>query len=324
MKERLKARLRIPFSGLLDVLSRWSARRVGLALVYHRVGDPQEESAGHLLPALGTALFEAQLRHLTRRYRVVPPSRLLEAIEARRRGEPLPVSVTFDDDLASHVRTAMPILRRVGVPAAFFLSGASLSAPFAFWWERLQLAFDSGVLEEEAVSPWIGSSAKRSGGTDIHTVAQAIEAMPPDRREVVARELLDRLGSDPPDAGLRVADVRALAREGFEIGFHTMRHDALPSLDDEALKRAMGDGRPELAEHVGRELSMIAYPHGLADARVAAAAREVGYRFGFTTEPETVGDDTDALLIGRLYPAYESAGHFAMQVSRTLRRQPAA
>ena len=52
--------------------------------------------------------------------------------------------------------------------------------------------------------------------------------------------------SDPPDAGLRAEDVRTLADAGFEVGFHTLRHDPLPQLDDEALRRAMVDGRAEL------------------------------------------------------------------------------
>jgi peptidoglycan/xylan/chitin deacetylase (PgdA/CDA1 family) len=318
MIERLKACLRIPFSGVLDLLSRWSGRRVGLALVYHRIGDPQEDREGHLVAALGTELFEAELRRLRRRYRVVPVSRLLAVVEARRRGERLPVSVTFDDDLPSHVRTAMPILRRVGVPAAFFLSGASLSAPFAFWWERLQLAFDRGLLEEQELREWTGTA--QSGATDIRTVARAVEAMPSDERERVSRDLLDRLGSDPPDAGLRAADVRVLADAAFEIGFHTLRHDPLPPLDAEALEGAMEDGRAELAALLPHELTMISYPHGKADSRVAAAAREAGYRLGFTNEPEPVVSDTDPLLIGRLYPAHESPEHFAMEVSRTLRK----
>jgi peptidoglycan/xylan/chitin deacetylase (PgdA/CDA1 family) len=32
----------------------------------------------------------------------------------------------------------MPVLERHVAPATFFLNGASLERPFAFWWERLQ------------------------------------------------------------------------------------------------------------------------------------------------------------------------------------------
>src|SRR5215211_25860 len=319
MITRLRARVILSFAALLDLLSRWSRRRIGLALVYHRIGDPQEDRKGHLVAALGTELFEAQLRQLKRRYRLVPAEDLASAVAARRRGQRLPIAITFDDDLRSHIRTAMPILRRVGVPAAFFLSGRSLSGPFAFWWERLQLAFDRSLLDADELRVWTGTGSPSGAAPDIRTVARAIEAMPRARREQVAVDLVERLGGDPPDSGLRTEDVRGLVAAGFEIGFHTLRHDALPPLDDETLKRALEDGRAELASLVGPP-TMISYPHGKADARVAAAAREAGYRFGFTNEPEPLAMGTDPLLIGRLYPIYDSLGRFAVIVSRTLRK----
>jgi peptidoglycan/xylan/chitin deacetylase (PgdA/CDA1 family) len=319
----IKARLRQPFSRLLDLLSRLSGRRVGLALVYHRVDDLQQDTRGHLVAALGTQLFEAQVRHLGRRYRLVAASELVAAACRRRRGQRLPVAITFDDDLPSHVGTAMPILRRVGAPATFFLSGASLSAPHAFWWERLQIAFDSDLLSEADLAAWTAAPGTwSSGGTEIRAVAEAIEAMPARSREQVAEELLSRLGSDAPDAGMRADAVRALVDAGFEVGFHTLNHDALPQLDADALKRALEEGRDELAAVVGQRLATISYPHGKADRRVAAAARQAGYRSGFTTEPEPVTADSDPLLIGRLYPAYDSLGRFALDVSRTLRKKP--
>jgi peptidoglycan/xylan/chitin deacetylase (PgdA/CDA1 family) len=317
---RLRAGLSLLFAALLDLISRWSGRAVGLVVVYHRIGERQEDRHAHLVAALGSGLFEDQLRHLERRYRLVPASELVRAVAARRRGQRFPVSVTFDDDLPSHVRVAMPILRRAGIPAAFFLSGASLSRPFAFWWERLQVAFDRGLLGADELRLWAGPGPASTRQPDIRTVARAIEAMPPERRDQVADGLLDRLGSDPPDAGLEAAGVRALVDAGFEIGFHTLRHDPLPPLDDEGLKRAMVEGRAELEALLPHPITMISYPHGKADLRVAAAARGAGYLFGFTNAPDPLVPATDPLLIGRLYPTYESVGQFAMEVSRTLRK----
>jgi peptidoglycan/xylan/chitin deacetylase (PgdA/CDA1 family) len=286
--------------------------------VYHRLDDRQEDRRANLVAALGAGLFEAQLGHLQRRYRVVPVSELAAAAQDRRRGERIPVSITFDDDLPSHVRVAMPILREAGAPAAFFLSGGSLSAPFAFWWERLQIAYDRGLLEAVELKEWAGTSGESADVPGIRTVARAIEAMPSERRERVADALLERLGSDPPDVGLRAADVRTLTEAGFEVGFHTLRHDPLTQLDDEGLSRAMVDGRSELNALLPVPTKMISYPHGKADARVAKAAREAGYRFGFTTVAETVRDETDPLLIGRVYPTYGSSGQFALDVALRL------
>src|SRR5438128_2091558 len=89
-------------------LARMSSARAGVALVYHRVGDDGGNPHLEILPAVSSAVFARQLGHLRRHYRVVPAAQLLEAARGRRRGERFPLAITFDDDLASHVRQALP------------------------------------------------------------------------------------------------------------------------------------------------------------------------------------------------------------------------
>ena len=156
-----------PLGALANVMKRWSTDRVGVAIVFHRIGDPQGDPAKEFVPARGTRLFESQVRHLKRGYRLVKASELLAACRTRRIGQRIPVAITFDDDLASHASVAMPILQNAGVPATFFLCGASLDRPFAFWWERLQVALDNGTLREVGPDLALAVSASNPGGFDI-------------------------------------------------------------------------------------------------------------------------------------------------------------
>ncbi len=59
---------------------------------------------------------------------------------------------------------------------------------------------------------------------------------------------------------MRAADVAALAAAGLEIGFHTLRHDVLPALDDAALEAALRDGREALERPAGREITTDLVP----------------------------------------------------------------
>jgi peptidoglycan/xylan/chitin deacetylase (PgdA/CDA1 family) len=156
----------------------------------------------------------------------------------------------------------------------------------------------------------------------IHELGRAIEEMPPEQRDSVAAKLGQRLGPDPTTSGMRADDVRALAEAGFRIGFHTYRHDTLPALDDAALSQAMRAGRAELEAVVRSRLGVIAYPHGRADLRVAAAARAAGFDYGFTGREESVVHDSEPLFLGRLGPSYQSVGRFALQLVLTLARKP--
>jgi peptidoglycan/xylan/chitin deacetylase (PgdA/CDA1 family) len=321
LREILPWLFRLAVAPVLARAVRWSGRRAGVALVYHRLDEASGDLRRELVPAHGRRLFEAQMRHLAFYYDVVPASELPAATAGRRRGERFPVTITFDDDLASHRSVAMPALRRLKLPATFFLSGAGLSEPHSFWWERLQSAVDAG-LPVATLLP--APAATAAGGAGIHELATAIGTLPPEERDAVAERLCAWAGSGPSEIGLAEEDVRELAAAGFEIGSHTLRHDYLPRLDDATLARAMIDGRDRLARIAGHQLHAIAYPHGGADRRVAAAARAAGYTTGFTTLPVAVLQGDDPLLLGRLQPSFASAGRFALRLILCLMRRRSA
>ena len=287
---------------------RRSRLRAGVALVYHRIGTPASRPKRSFDPRLDPALFRAQLAYLASHHRLVTGSELPEAAATRGRGEPFPVAVTFDDDLTSHVTDALPALRDAAAPATFFLNASSLERPHSFWWQRLQRAVEAGA-------DWPPPAA---GARSVRAAGQRVEALDPAARDDLAERLLATAGSDPDDAGLRADGVRRLADAGFEIGFHTRGHYRLTGLDDDELRRELTDGRAELEALAGAPLDTIAYPHGRADARVAAAARDAGYRAGFTTAASAITPASDPLLLGRVEAPFTSVGELAARIAFVL------
>jgi peptidoglycan/xylan/chitin deacetylase (PgdA/CDA1 family) len=311
--DALRGLARRPAGAALATVLRASERRLGLALCYHRVGDPQGRAGWALVPALGTRLFAEQLRHVRARYRLVRASELAEAVATRRRGQRFPLAVTFDDDLAAHT-TAARLLRHLGVPATFFLGGS----PGPFFWQALQAALDAGMAVDDPLLPRVSNPTP-------HRLAEAIRARPRDERAALTGALLER---GRPEPGLDEDGIRALVAGGFEIGFHTRDHELLGALDDEALGHALRDGRSRLEEVTGAPLRTIAYPFGIADGRVAAAARAAGFEAGFTLDARPVSELGDPLLMGRYEPSFTTAGQTATELARGLaaavRTQPAA
>jgi len=301
----LRRALRRAGARALGLVLRLSARRAGVVLVYHalaeRSGDPESE----LVPPHSVSLVEGQLGHVLSSYRVIAAADLPAAVAARRRGSRFPVAITFDDDLASHAELAAPLLRRLGVPATFFLTGASLERSAPFWWQQLQRAADRGL---ELPFP----------DERIHELAGRFERMTAAERTAVVASF----EGEVDEAGLRAADVRQLVASGFDVGFHTLRHERLTNLDDEALAEALVEGRADLEAAAGRPLETIAYPHGKADARVAKAASAAGFRLGFTGRYEPVQTSTNPLLLGRIEPSFGDVRDFAAHLVGVLRRRP--
>jgi peptidoglycan/xylan/chitin deacetylase (PgdA/CDA1 family) len=285
---------------------RLRAPRTGLALVYHRIEPRAGDAATEFSPPLDCASFAAQLEHLRAHCRVVRACELPAAVRARRRGDRPPVAITFDDDLPTHRRWALRALRDAGLTATFFLNGASLDGPRTWWWDRLQAGRDRGLAWEDLLPQPVlaGAGAGAGGAPTVATVSEAVQRLTPGARHALHERLGALVGADPPDAGLRAADVRAIVAAGCDVGFHTRDHEPLSLVDDATLRRQLRDGRAELEALTGKPLAAVSYPHGKADARVAAAARQAGFRLGFTVDPAPARPSTDPLLIGRLDAAW--------------------
>ena len=305
---------------VLCTIARLSGARAGLALVYHRVGGAGGDSRREILAAVSSDSFRRQLRHVARHYRVVPGSELLDAVRARRRGQRFPAAITFDDDLAGHVRDALPALQAAGLSATFFLGGTSLGGPHRFWWDDLQRAVDGKLIDADAgphvAEPDVHAALERSP-TAIFRVAATIERLERPQRDEAAAALRAAAGPPGDDERLRAEDIRMLVSAGAEIGFHTLRHDLLTELSDDELADALREGRDELGAVSGTSLETISYPHGQADERVARAAREAGFVAGFVTARRRVDAETDPLLIPRIPPAM-SPGKTALRLARAV------
>jgi peptidoglycan/xylan/chitin deacetylase (PgdA/CDA1 family) len=102
---------------------------------------------------------------------------------------------------------------------------------------------------------------------------------------------------------LRLLDadaLRALGRQGIEIGAHTRTHPDLTTLGEEQLADEVSACRDALAA-AGVPLARgFAYPYGAWDPRVAGAVADAGYRAAFTLEPRAVREDADPHGLPRL------------------------
>jgi peptidoglycan/xylan/chitin deacetylase (PgdA/CDA1 family) len=101
-----------------------------LILAYHRV---QPEPAETL--SVSTRNFERQLRWLLAAG--WQPSVLDEAHHRGRK-----FSVTFDDGYRDNILHAVPILLKLGIPAAFFVSTAYFDDEQVFYWRRQRMPVD--------------------------------------------------------------------------------------------------------------------------------------------------------------------------------------
>jgi peptidoglycan/xylan/chitin deacetylase (PgdA/CDA1 family) len=120
-----------------------------------------------------------------------------------------------------------------------------------------------------------------------------------------------RFRSDGPEL-LGSGDLEKLRSEGIAIGSHTRSHPRLTELDDSEAESELAGSRSDL----GEATSLVAYPWGAADDRVARIARAAGYSAGFITSGGAVRRDVDPFRIPRIHvPGRASVARIACEAA---------
>jgi peptidoglycan/xylan/chitin deacetylase (PgdA/CDA1 family) len=87
--------------------------------------------------------------------------------------------------------------------------------------------------------------------------------------------------------------------ETLRFEAHTVSHPNLLDVDDARAASEISDCKTELSEHLGRPVTLFAYPAGLYGERERRLARQAGYAAAVSCEPGVNGPETDRFALRR-------------------------
>ncbi|MFT3960014.1 polysaccharide deacetylase family protein [Propionivibrio sp.] len=256
-----------------------------------------------------TLQFDWMLRLISRNFTVLP---LGKAVERLKSGT-LPAAaacITFDDGYKDNLTVALPLLRRYGLFATFFVAAGFLDGG-RMW--------NDDIIEAIRLSPaglldWSEFELGRHDlASDDHrraTIAAVLGKLkyaPHDQRARAAREIARRAGvEDASDLMMTADEVRSLRAAGMEIGGHTWSHPILNSVGDDEAYSEIVRGKTELEAILRENINLFAYPNGNPERdfspKHVAMIREAGFAAAVTTERGVGKSDSDPLLIPRFTP----------------------
>ena len=218
-------------------------------------------------------------------------------------GAPL-LAITFDDGQHDNVAYALPILRRHGLQASFYLPAALVEQEQRIWHDRLGFALQALGERPAAIAERAEDTKKLAAETREETV--------------VAFEQRARTPLPEWTRLMRWDEARALVHEGHEVGSHSLHHPLLPQCSDSELRQELEGSKALLEEKLQSPVETFCYPNGDADARVAAATAAAGYRCAVTTVPGTNGLTTDPYRLRRfdIHPTHSRASHGLLSAAR--------
>ena len=181
------------------------------------------------------------------------------------------VLITFDDGYYNN-QLALPILRRYGVSATFFISTYHVQANRAFWWD---------VVYRERQRQPLAAAAQEAEYALLKSL----------RHEEVDEYLRTNFGADALqpvsdlDRPFTPVELRAFAREPeVVLGNHTAHHAVLTNYAPPAAAQELAECQHYLAQLTGAAPVAVAYPNGNCSAAVVAAATQAGLQLGATVQ----------------------------------------
>ena len=299
-------------SGVLRLTARLRGKGAAI-LMYHSV----LEDPGRVADSLGgmihpRAIFEGQMELLAQEFHPVS----LDQVGRFVRGdEDLPeraVVVTFDDGYVDNFEMALPILDRVGVPAAFYTTVDCVENRRLPWPSRLRFSFRKTGKEwtDEASKIWpLGSEGEREAA--YRAACNRVAALAGGEQERVVSQIESDLEMKlPADSGelmMTWAQVRGLAQHGHLVGSHTMTHPNLAHVGVEDARRELVESKQRMEAQIQAKVVHFSYPCPALSPnwseQTIEESRRAGYETAVTTSGGLARRNDNPLALKRVRPS---------------------
>jgi peptidoglycan/xylan/chitin deacetylase (PgdA/CDA1 family) len=306
---------------LIGALSPAGPRGRLTILIFHRVHARPDDLFPNQTHA---AAFRERMLWIRSWFNVLP---LDEAVTALDRGS-LPtraLAITFDDGYADNATVALPILRRLGLPATYFVATAFLDG--GRMWndtiiESVRRSRDDLDLTSAGLGKYpVGSPQARR--TAIGAIIAELKYLPPEERLARVERIAAQAAATLPDDLMLSGDqLRSLAAAGMGIGGHTVSHPILAGLDDATARREIADGRDMLEGIVRQPVRLFAYPNGKPNVDYTAAhvrmTKELGFAAAVSTAPGAARAGDSPYQLPRFTPWDRTPARWGGRLARNL------
>jgi peptidoglycan/xylan/chitin deacetylase (PgdA/CDA1 family) len=244
-------------AGKLGVARRFLAPGRGepIVLMYH--GVAANDSGGLAVgdhKHVGENLFREQLQLLALYRRIVPLSSLIDGLLSRADCRGM-VAITFDDGYLNNAQCAAPILREHAVSATFFLASGFIGANRWAWTDRLEYVVATAPGLAEARDELLRQMKAQLKTLDWKLAEERVA-------EFGVRCQVPNAAPHGQYRFMGWDDARALVRQGFEVGAHTVNHAILSRVPLAEAAEEILESQARVKAETGSCSRTFCYPNG--------------------------------------------------------------
>lgn len=263
-------------------------------------------------------LFREQLLLLKKTGIFIHPNDLINNIDEILKSEQNYILITFDDGLKEQYNFALPILKELNIPAIFFINSINHIEKKVSLVHKIHLvrSIISTVILHKKLVHFVGKNLSAQEVKKAHqfyrfddnssaefkyflnvlldfkTQEKFINAI--FTKNFEEREVLANLY-------MNTDEISELIKFGF-IGSHTHSHYPLGLCNLETIRHELTISKRYLESLGNMIVDFVSYPYGTKEAvteEVEELAKQVGYKFGFTTKPISNNESEKFLLLNR-------------------------
>ncbi|MFO1390363.1 polysaccharide deacetylase family protein [Cellvibrio sp.] len=278
-----------------------------VVLMYHRIIDHP------FVSGLTPEEFERQIIYINKHFKVVPLQQLINDL-VQGSLQPYSLALTFDDGHYDFYANAWPILKKYNLPASIYVTTGFVDGTTWLWPDLLKhILINSRAPQlnlECANASHLGtiSTQKDDLYKSWHKLGDYCLTLKTDERNQFLRALANQAHVDlptspqPPFHSITWTQLNEMARDGLDVGSHTVSHPILSSLNQEDLNYELGISAEAIRQHLGILPMGICYPNGRPEdinQGVIQIAQNLGYTYGLMGRNATI-KKTSLFKIGRL------------------------
>jgi peptidoglycan/xylan/chitin deacetylase (PgdA/CDA1 family) len=305
-------------SGVLRLAARFRGISAAI-LMYHSVMDDPSgvaDSLGGI--ALSRAAFEGQMELLAREFRPVDLDQVRQFVSGEGELPERAVVITFDDGYTDNYEIAMPILNRLGIPAAFYMTVDCLERRILPWPSRLRFSFRTTKKKQwvdDDGKIWSLMNANERERAYLFACDQVCKLAGPALEKIVSRSEKDLDAELPPDSGrlmMTWGQVKELARHGHIVGSHTLTHPNMAFLAIAQVRSELTESKQRMEGHLGLPIEHFSYPCPALfpnwTEQTVEESRLAGYHTAVTTKNGLAVEHDSPLELKRVRPSRTTEG----------------
>jgi len=252
---------------------------------FHRISD--EFSPAY--PPIPIKVFDKICAFINRKYLVIP----LDGINDINLNKKPRAIITFDDGYYDFYENALPILIKYKMPAVQHVITSCAETGESFWTQKLNKTveayfFSKNVLYLKELN--LRYNPKSSSECEKVALDLYLKLLIYPKRDALIDDLYQEIDKNVEFTRMmRWHELAECAKNNISIGSHTHNHINLKTADSKELFFELECSRELIKDNIkSQNCDSLAFPNGLFNEQVIGVAKSSGYKFLFSTEPNSI------------------------------------